>query len=55
VIATYGLSDHNVEAAPSEASFEADFPHGRFYEYPGPHGVGINACTPALNDFLSQL
>jgi hypothetical protein len=56
VVATFGLADHNVVAGPSTASFKRDYPTGQVYDYPGGHGVGINAGgTAPLDDFLAHL
>jgi dienelactone hydrolase len=54
VVAAYGLEDQNVVASSSAASFLKDFPQGKVYTYPGPHGVSINASPPALKDFLAH-
>jgi dienelactone hydrolase len=55
VVTAYGLSDHNVVASASTASFQRDFPQGHVYYYPGGHGVSITASMPALEDFLAHL
>jgi dienelactone hydrolase len=55
VVAAFGLDDENVVASDSAASFQKDFPQGRVYTYPGPHGVSINASPPALADFLAHV
>jgi hypothetical protein len=55
VVATFGLADHHVVAAPSTASFRKDYPGGHVYDYPGRHGASIHASPPALDDFLSHL
>jgi hypothetical protein len=55
IIDAFGLSDPNVLAGPSTASFRRDFPQGHVYSYPGPHGVSIRASPAALEDFLEHL
>jgi hypothetical protein len=55
VVSAFGLDDDNVNATQSTASFLKDFPLGRVYTYPGPHGVSINASRAALEDFLAHL
>jgi hypothetical protein len=55
VVATFGLKDRAVVAGPSTASLLADYPQAGVYDYPGPHGVGIDASVPALEDFLTHL
>jgi dienelactone hydrolase len=54
-IDAFGLRDHNVVASWSAAGFHRDFPDGRVYFYPGPHGVDATADPPALKDFLDHL
>ena len=55
VACAFGLRDANVVASQSAASLNRDLPQASIYTYDGPHGVGINACQPALNDFLANL
>jgi hypothetical protein len=55
VVAAFGLKDRNVVAGPSTASFRREIPQARVYDYNGPHGVPIDACRPALDDFLRHL
>jgi dienelactone hydrolase len=55
VVGAFGLYDQNVVASVSTASFERDHFHGKVYDYPGPHGVSIDASPPALRDFLMHL
>jgi hypothetical protein len=55
VVGAFGLSDTNVVASQSVDSLQRDFPQASIYLYAGPHGVGINACPPALEVFLANL
>jgi hypothetical protein len=55
VVCAFGLQDGIVRASVSTASFERDYPSGKVYDYPGPHGVSIDASPPALKDFLAHL
>ena len=55
VVGVFGLSDANVVATQSAASFQRDLPRTSIYTYPGPHGVGIEASRPALDEFLANL
>lgn len=55
VVATFGLSDPGVKAAPSAASLRRDLPGVHIYLYRGAHGVPITASRPALEDFLAHL
>jgi hypothetical protein len=55
VVCAFGLDDQNVNAAVSTASFERDYVNGQVYDYPGPHGVSIDASPAALKDFLTHL
>jgi Dienelactone hydrolase family len=55
VIDAFGLRDHNVVPTLSAVGFHRDFPDGRVYFYPGPHGVGATADPAALKDYLAHL
>jgi hypothetical protein len=55
VASAFGLRDANVVVSQSAASLKRDLPQASIYTYDGPHGVGINACQPALNEFLANL
>jgi hypothetical protein len=55
VVCAFGRYDRNVVASVSTASFARDYLHGKVYDYPGPHGVSIDASPPALQDFLTHL
>jgi hypothetical protein len=55
VVSAFGLSDANAVASQSAASLQQDLPRASIYFYDGPHGVGINACQPALDEFLADL
>jgi dienelactone hydrolase len=55
VVAAFGLKDREVQAKVSAADFHQDFPHGRVYYYPGPHGVTLYADYAAFQDFLDHL
>ena len=55
VVGAFGLRDANVVASQSTASLQRDLPEASIYTYAGPHGVGINASRPALNEFLVNL
>ncbi len=55
VASAFGLSDANVVVSQSAASLKRDLPQANIYTYDGSHGVGINACQPALNEFLANL
>jgi hypothetical protein len=55
VVSAFGLDDRNVVATQSVASLQRDLPGSSVYDYPGPHGVGITASRPALNEFLANL
>jgi len=55
VVAAFGLIDQNVVVPQSTASLKRDLPQASIYTYDGPHGVGINACPPALDEFLANL
>jgi len=54
-VSAFGLHDRNVQPAVSTVSFQRDFPQGRVYDYPGPHGVTLYADYPAFQDFLAHL
>ncbi len=49
------VAHNNMVVSQSTASLERDLPQATIYTYDGPHGVGINACPPALDDFLANL
>jgi len=55
VVAAFGLRDANVVAFGSAVSLQRDLPEASIYTYDGPHGVGINACPLALEEFLANL
>jgi len=55
VVSAFGLSDANAVASQSAASLQQDLPQSSIYFYDGPHGVGINTCQPALDEFLANL
>jgi dienelactone hydrolase len=55
VVCAFGSRDSNVVAAQSAASLQRDLPQASIYNYAGPHGVGITASRPALNEFLANL
>jgi hypothetical protein len=55
VVSAFGLRDANVVAAQSTGSLQRDLPQSSVYEYAGPHGVGITASRPALDEFLASL
>jgi hypothetical protein len=54
-VGAFGLHDNNVQPAVSTASFQKDFPDGRVYYYPGPHGVTLYADYRAFQTFLDHL
>jgi hypothetical protein len=54
-VSAFGLHDANVQPAASTASFQRDFPQGRVFYYPGPHGVTLYADYAAFQDFLNHL
>ena len=55
MVSAFGLHDPNIVSSLSTSSFNRDFPQGRVYYYPGPHGVTLYACYPAFQDFLAHL
>jgi hypothetical protein len=55
IVTAFGLTDKNVVASMSTASFDHDFPAGHLYYYDGPHGVSLYADLPAFEDFVSHL
>jgi hypothetical protein len=55
VVSAFGIYDTNVLASQSTASLDRDLAGSSVYKYAGPHGVGMTACRPALDEFLANL
>jgi dienelactone hydrolase len=55
VVSAFGTMDTCVYAAPNAASLQQNFPGAKVYYYGGPHGVTIQACYTAYEDFLNHL
>jgi dienelactone hydrolase len=55
VVSAFGTQDTCVYAAPNAAGLQQDFPGGAVNYYDGPHGVTIQACYTAYEDFVNHL
>lgn len=54
-VSAFGARDVTVTLTESQASFGRDYPDGRIYVYPGPHGLKVYGCYPAFQDFMDHL